>query len=60
MRKVGIIGLGNVGAMIAQMIVQAGYVDELVLIDKNTAKSKRKLLTCLMQLAYSIVIQRLL
>ena len=40
MRKVGIIGLGNVGAMIAQMIVQAGYVDELVLIDKNTAKSK--------------------
>ena len=37
MRKVGIIGLGNVGAMIAQMIVQAGYVDELVLIDKNTA-----------------------
>lgn len=40
MRKVGIIGLGNVGAMIAQMIVQAGYVDELVLIDKNEAKSK--------------------
>ena len=35
MRKVGIIGLGHVGATVALDIVQGGFADELVLIDKN-------------------------
>ncbi|MDR0298448.1 MAG: L-lactate dehydrogenase [Streptococcaceae bacterium] len=40
MRKVGIIGLGHVGATVALMIAQGGYVDELVLIDTDEAKVK--------------------
>src|SRR3712207_3127305 len=39
-RKVGIIGMGNVGAAAAHYIVASGFVDELVLIDKNEAKVK--------------------
>ncbi len=35
MRKVGIIGLGHVGATLAYTIVTENLVDELVLIDKN-------------------------
>ncbi|MFK4566563.1 L-lactate dehydrogenase [Enterococcus sp. UD-01] len=35
MRKVGIIGLGHVGATLAYTLVREGLVDELVLIDKN-------------------------
>ena len=37
-RKVGVIGMGNVGAAVAHYVVSAGFVDELVLIDKNSAK----------------------
>lgn len=37
-RKVGIIGLGNVGAAVAHHFVSTGSVDELVLIDKREAK----------------------
>lgn len=39
-RKVGIIGMGNVGAAAAHYIVASGFADELVLIDKNEAKVK--------------------
>lgn len=39
MRKVGIIGLGHVGSTVALNIVQGGYADELVLIDKIEAKA---------------------
>ncbi|WP_086314154.1 L-lactate dehydrogenase [Enterococcus sp. 7F3_DIV0205] len=35
MRKVGIIGLGHVGATLAYTLVSENLVDELVLIDKN-------------------------
>lgn len=35
MRKVGIIGVGHVGATVALNIVQGGFADELVLIDKK-------------------------
>ena len=35
MRKVGIIGLGHVGATVAVNIVQGGFADELILIDKK-------------------------
>ncbi|MEI5991113.1 L-lactate dehydrogenase [Enterococcus termitis] len=35
MRKVGIIGLGHVGATLAYTLVTENLVDELVLIDKN-------------------------
>ncbi|WP_075529758.1 L-lactate dehydrogenase [Ligilactobacillus sp. WC1T17] len=39
-RKIGIIGMGNVGAAAAHYIVACGFADELVLIDNNEAKSK--------------------
>lgn len=35
MRKVGLIGCGHVGATVALDIVQGGFADELVLIDKD-------------------------
>ncbi|MFD1900564.1 NAD(P)-binding domain-containing protein [Enterococcus termitis] len=35
MHKVGIIGLGHVGATLAYSLVTEGLVDELVLIDKD-------------------------
>ena len=35
MRKVGIIGVGHVGATVALDILQGGFADELVLIDKK-------------------------
>lgn len=37
-RKIGIIGVGHVGAAIAHGLVVQGLVDELVLIDQNEAK----------------------
>ncbi|WP_024746439.1 L-lactate dehydrogenase [Levilactobacillus namurensis] len=37
-RKIGIIGMGNVGAACAHYIVAGGFVDELVLIDQNLKK----------------------
>ncbi len=38
MRKIGIIGLGHVGATVAYTLVSKGLVDELVLIDANDKK----------------------
>ncbi|MDO4903713.1 MAG: L-lactate dehydrogenase [Limosilactobacillus sp.] len=37
-RKVAVIGMGNVGAAVAHYIVASGFVDDLVLIDKNEKK----------------------
>ena len=34
-RKVGIIGIGNVGSHVAYALCNQGIADELVLIDKN-------------------------
>jgi len=39
MSKVAVIGLGFVGATIAQVIVQSGVAKELILIDKNQNKA---------------------
>ena len=36
LRKLGIIGLGNVGALLANLLVARQIVDELVLIDTNS------------------------
>lgn len=38
MRRVGIIGLGNVGATAAFNLFTHGYCDEIVLLDVNEAK----------------------
>ena len=38
MRKVGIIGMGHVGATVAYTLFTHGIADELVLIDKNEDK----------------------
>jgi L-lactate dehydrogenase len=38
MRKVGIVGIGHVGATVAHLIVSQGLADELVLIDKKPEK----------------------
>ncbi|MFC4652003.1 L-lactate dehydrogenase [Lactococcus nasutitermitis] len=43
MRKIAIIGVGHVGATVALDIVQGGYADELVLIDKNPAVAKAEM-----------------
>ncbi|AEV95804.1 L-lactate dehydrogenase [Pediococcus claussenii] len=37
-RKVGVIGLGNVGSAVAQQIITNGYTDDIVLIDENVDK----------------------
>ncbi|MTV83122.1 L-lactate dehydrogenase [Secundilactobacillus folii] len=37
-RKIGVIGMGNVGATAAHYIVANGFADDLVLIDKREAK----------------------
>lgn len=37
-RKIGVIGMGNVGATVAHYIVANGFADELVLIDKRSEK----------------------
>lgn len=37
-RKIGIIGMGNVGAALAHELVALNLADDYVLIDKNTAK----------------------
>ncbi len=39
-RKVGVIGMGNVGSTVTHYIVAMGFADDLVLIDKNEAKVK--------------------
>lgn len=38
MRKIGIVGIGHVGATVAHIIIAQGLTDELILVDKNTAK----------------------
>lgn len=38
MHKIAVIGLGNVGTTVAHMLLMAGLVDELVLIDQNEKK----------------------
>lgn len=40
MHKIGIIGLGHVGSTVAHILLMKGLVDELVLIDSNTKKTK--------------------
>ena len=40
MRKVAVIGMGNVGAAVAHQLVVGGHADELYLYDKNEAKVK--------------------
>jgi len=40
MRKVGLIGCGHVGATVALDIVQGGFADELVIIDKDRKKAE--------------------
>lgn len=37
-RKIGVIGIGHVGSMVAHYIVANGFADDLVLIDKNEKK----------------------
>lgn len=39
MRKIGIIGMGHVGATVAYTLFTHGIADELILIDKNDAKA---------------------
>ena len=39
-RKIGIIGMGNVGAAAAHYIVASGFADDLVLIDLREDKVK--------------------
>lgn len=39
-RKVGVIGMGNVGSTVAHDLIAKGLTDELVLIDTNEAKVK--------------------
>ena len=43
-RKIGIIGMGNVGAALAHSLVVAGTADDYVLIDKNEAKVRSDVL----------------
>lgn len=38
MRKIGIVGIGHVGATVAHIIIAQGLADELVLVDKNPNK----------------------
>ncbi|MDU1629355.1 MAG: L-lactate dehydrogenase, partial [Lactococcus lactis] len=44
MRKVGLIGCGHVGATVALDIVQGGFADELVIIDKDRKKAEAEVL----------------
>ena len=39
-RKIGIIGLGHVGAHVAYSLAVQGIADQLVLVDQNTQKAK--------------------
>lgn len=38
MRKIGVVGIGHVGATVAHLIVSQGLADALVLVDKNPDK----------------------
>ncbi|KEY63631.1 lactate/malate family dehydrogenase [Lactococcus cremoris] len=51
MRKVGLIGCGHVGATVALDIVQGGFADELVIIDKDRKKAEAEVLDLLDALA---------
>ncbi|CAK1232204.1 L-lactate dehydrogenase [Fructobacillus fructosus] len=44
MRKVGIIGMGNVGSAVAHALIQEGAFDEYVLIDKREEKVRAEAL----------------
>ena len=44
MRKVGIIGMGNVGSAVAHALIQEGAFDEYVLIDKREEKLRAEAL----------------
>ena len=39
-RKIGIIGLGHVGAHVAYSLAVQGIADQLVLVDQNAQKAK--------------------
>ena len=45
-RKVGIIGLGHVGAHVAYSLAVQGIADELVLVDSNEKKVKANVRIC--------------
>ncbi|UQS83747.1 lactate/malate family dehydrogenase [Bombilactobacillus thymidiniphilus] len=62
MNKVGIIGLGHVGATTALLMAQRGKVGKMVLVDQNTAKVKSEQLDLQDQIAQlatdtSVVVQ---
>ncbi|WP_294976167.1 L-lactate dehydrogenase [uncultured Leuconostoc sp.] len=38
MRKIGVVGIGHVGATVAHIIIAQGLADELVVVDKNSDK----------------------
>lgn len=42
-RKVGIIGLGHVGAHVAYSLAVQGIADELVLVDSNEKKGRKRM-----------------
>ena len=42
MRKLGVIGIGNVGVTVAYTIVSQGIADELVMIDTNDRSEERR------------------
>ena len=44
MRKIGIVGIGHVGSTVAHLIISQGLADELILVDKNTAKRDSEVL----------------
>ena len=44
MRKVGIIGMGNVGSAVAHALIQEGAFDEYVFIDKREEKVRAEAL----------------
>ena len=44
MKKIGIIGVGHVGATVAHVIVQKGLANELILVDKEVSKANSEML----------------
>lgn len=52
-RKIGIIGIGNVGSATALAIIEQNICDELILVDKNLEKAKAHALDMIDMLAYT-------
>lgn len=52
-RKVGIIGVGNVGSQVAFSLCTQGICDSLVLIDKNAKKAQSEAFDLLDMMAYT-------